>query len=341
MIIRNEEERLMQMGTAKVSIKDLMDKADDMEPKWTDIMIPGNVGLTEDGTVKFYDNAGMQQETDMTEHAFTQICTAVGVPASYVRKCIDNGMPDLAVNNYDRWAERYPREKAQMLRLYNGVVHAQVTSRYNVFDHAEVMHGIYEAVNDPAIAGQYEANQAFMSPDKLHIRFVDFNHPLTVGGDVLHAGFTVSSNNVGSGALAIKYFLYRFVCKNGMVKIQNGGMMYRQTHLGDFKAAGVSLFRDIVEQVKSVSQVTTKQIELAEKKLLTNYELETYMKQAQRELHIGQKGVDRLKDLVQNTYDPTLWGFLNSVTEAAQDYTLDTRLTMEQWSGQVLAAATK
>ena len=321
MIIRNEEERLMQMGTAKVSIKDLMDKADDMEPKWTDIMIPGNVGLTEDGTVKFYDNAGMQQETDMTEHAFTQICTAVGVPASDVRRCIENGM--------------------QMLRLYNGVVHAQVTSRYNVFDHAEVMHGIYEAVNDPAIAGQYEANQAFMSPDKLHIRFVDFNHPLTVGGDVLHAGFTVSSNNVGSGALAIKYFLYRFVCKNGMVKIQNGGMMYRQTHLGDFKAAGVSLFRDIVEQVKSVSQVTTKQIELAEKKLLTNYELETYMKQAQRELHIGQKGVDRLKDLVQNTYDPTLWGFLNSVTEAAQDYTLDTRLTMEQWSGQVLAAATK
>ena len=66
----------------------------------------------------------------------------------------------------------------------------------------------------PEYEGRYEANQAFLSEDRVHLRFVDFNNPLPVQNDKLYSGFTVSISDIGSGALCIKYFVYRFACRN-------------------------------------------------------------------------------------------------------------------------------
>lgn len=35
------------------------------------------------------------------------------------------------------------------------------------------------------------------------------------------------------------------------------------------------------------------------------------------------------------TDEPTKWGFINGITELAQDFTLDTRYDMENWAGEL------
>lgn len=344
MILKNEKESLRMLGTRNVGLRELTDRSDEMEAKWKDFTIKSFARLTSDGKVEFTgteDVFGAQkvtQQANITEHAFGQICNAVGVPAGYMIKCLDKHQEALAINNYDTWAG-IAEQRDQIIRTYDDVIHAQVTSRYNVFDHSDVMHGIMDAMDNPKISGRYEANQAFLSPDKLHIRFVDFDHPIRTAGDVLHTGFTINSNNVGSGAFSIKYFIYRFACKNGIVRVQNGGMLFRQTHLNSFREIGPQLFCDVICRVKELDEMTKKQIEAAANLQLDDAELEQNLAKAQKDLHFGKTGKEKILELVDGTYDHSQWGLINAITETAQEYTLDTRLDMEEWCGRQLALA--
>ena len=345
MIIMNEKESLRMLGTKNVALEKLAEKADVMEQKWKDFNTTMFLRLTPDGSVEFtgtedgmFNAPEVTRKANITEHAFGQICNTVGVPAGYMMKCLGQHQEDLAIQNYDTWAS-LQAPKPQIIRTYDGAVHAQVTSRYNVFDHSDVMHGILDAMDDPKVKGRYEANQAFLSPDKLHIRFVDFDHPLHTAGDTLNTGFTINSNNVGSGAFSIRYFIYRFACTNGIVKVQNGGMLFRQTHLNSFREIGPQLFRDIIFKAKDLDEMTAKQIEAAATHKFDDVALEQALAKAQKDLHFGKAGKEKVLELIDSTYDRTQWGLINAVTETAQDYTLDTRLEMEEWSGRQLTLA--
>lgn len=342
MILKSEKESLSMVGTKNTGLERLTAVADEMEPKWKDYTSTEFVHLGPDGSVIFsgHDEKGadVSKEANITEHAFGQICNSVGVPAGYIKKCIDHNQEGLAIQNYETWAA-ITKPGNLIIRTYDDAVHAQVTSRYNVFDHSDVMHGIMDAMNDPSIRGRYEANQAFLSPDKLHIRFVDFENPLRVAGDVLHTGFTVNSNNVGSGAFSIKYFIYRFACKNGIVRIQDGGMLFRQTHLNSFREIGTELFKDIIFKVKDLDEATKKQIEAAASAKLEEVAFEQNLAKAQKDLHFGKSGKEKIIELADSEYDHTQWGLINAITQTAQDYTLDSRLEMEEWCGRQLVFA--
>lgn len=73
------------------------------------------------------------------------------------------------------------------------------------------------------------------------------------------------------------------------------------------------------------------------RKMLKDYEMEMYMEKAKREIKLSEKSRKKLEELMASTYDRTKWGFINSMTELAQNFTLDTRLEMEQWAGKLFA----
>lgn len=70
-------------------------------------------------------------------------------------------------------------------------------------------------------------------------------------------------------------------------------------------------------------------------KRLKEYEMKMYVEKAKRELKLSEKSIIKLKTLVDEVYEPTTWGFINGITELAQDFTLDTRYDMEQWAGEL------
>lgn len=341
MIIENGFEGLKELGTKNVGLAELIDKADEMETKWRDDFVSGSsilpASLTLGQMIRYSKDGYGPVESDMTENAFSQLCQKAGVPANYIRKCFDSGREDLAVQNFASWAQTPSSEQVTMrFRVYDDVLHAALSTQYNPFDHPEILGGVERAVGHD---GRYEANQAYLSPDRMHIRFVDFNSPLKIHGDKMYSGFTVSSSNIGDGAFSIKYFLYRFACRNGIVRVQHGGILFRQTHLKEFMQNGEELFKAAIDKMHVLDQISEKQIGMAMDKSLTAQELSFYLDKAQRELHLGKKGREDVANLIGTVYDPTLWGVVNSITETAKNYTLDTRIGMEQWAGNMLAAA--
>lgn len=341
MIIEKGFEGLKAIGTEKVGLDQLIDRATEMEGHWRDDFTSGSMAmpvmLTRNQKACYLRDDGEIVDADMTDTAFAQICQKAGLPASYIRRCYDSGREDLAVENYRSWASVPTKDPVTIrVRVYDDTVRAALTTQYNPFDHPDILDGIRKAVGRDA---RYEANEAYLSPDRMHIRFVDFNNPLKVNNDKLYSGFTVSSSNVGTGAFSIKYFLYRFACRNGIVRVEHGGLLFRQTHLKEFLENGEELFACAIDQMHQIDQVTERQIGMAMNRKLTPQELSFYLEKAQRELHFGQKGREATQELIGTVYDPTLWGFVNAVTENAKNYTLETRLDMEQWAGKMLSAA--
>ena len=356
MIIKQEFESLKDLrGTNKINLQEINDMADDMVTRWKDTIatrdfnsqyrlmppLSINTQLSTDNDVDVAIQTENGIEThDISEYAFGQMCSKAGVPAAYIRKCLSHNKRQLAIDNFTEWAsEEAFYDQTFKVRLYDGVIRAVLTDRYNVFDSAQVLHHIRKAVDDPNRRNRYEANQVHLSPDRLHVRFVDFENPIHTAGDTLHPGFTISSSDVGSGSLNIKYFLYRFACKNGLVYIKNGGTLFRQTHVSDFNSVGAELFAQALDKIDDLKEGISAHIENAANKALNEQEFEFWIEKARKELHLGQSGTESLRNIIDTSYDHTLWGVINGVTERAQILTLTDRMDQETWAGNILAAA--
>lgn len=163
--------------------------------------------------------------------------------------------------------------------------------------------------------------------------------PLIFGNREYTPGFTISSSDVGSGSLNIKYFIYRFACRNGLVIVKNGGTLFRQTHLGDFESAGADLFMKALENVDAMNQYAADKLVCSQNKMLSQEEMNLYLTRAQKELHLGKgKAMEDLNDLLNGTYpEGNILSFINAITENAQKYTLETRIEHEIWAGNVLS----
>ena len=338
MIIEREMERLSQLGTARVDYDRLIETAVEHSENWHDTIVErSNHGLRmdKDANMLFRSN-GWPVTTDVTQNAFEQYCNIIGVPSSYAMKCYENGLGDLAVTNFDRWQEMMPEQVKVRTYGADHIVHAVVSPRFTEVANAR----IFELLNDAVDFSRYQCNQAFLSPEKMHLRFVDFT-PLPGVSDRMFAGFTVSNNEIGRGALSVKFFLYRFACKNGLVRTQRGGTLFSQKHLGltveDEKAFAASF-----ENIEMLRQSSVDQILAAQKKILSYKEMESMIERVRKECHLGKDpkiGEVSAQEWIGNEFGNNLWGVINFVTQKAQEYNLDDRLAMEQYAGTLLMAA--
>lgn len=340
MLKNGGREFLTQLGTKNVSIEQLLTQAEMMEKSWRDDLIVGNtrvpISLTEDLKAGYITRDGRQVSVDLTDNALSQMCGRAGIPVKYMRDLFENGDRDLAVENWIRMSNKLvSSETVLRSRVYEDTARAVLTDDYHPFDNSRILEGVWQA----ARGAGYEANQAFLSPDKLHIRFVDFNNPLKVRNG-LYPGFTVSSSNVGTGAFAIQYFLFRFACRNGIVHGSLKGILFRQTHQKSFDAEASGIFVRAFVKMEELNAMFEHQIGKAARNRLGKEELERVFKDAQKELHLGERGLREVRTLVEKTYSPSTWGVVNALTEAAQSsrYGLDRRMEIESYAGKILQA---
>ena len=338
MIIAREMEKLSQLGTAKIDYDNLIETAMMHEQNWHDTIVDKNdQGLRMDANanMRFRSN-GWPVTTDVTQSAFEQYCNIVGVPSSYAQKCYDKGLGELAVENFNQWLPAMPDQLKVRTYGPEHQVHAVVSTRFTSVSNAR----IFELLNDAVDFSRYQCNQAFLSPEKMHLRFVDFT-PLPNVTDRMFAGFTVGNNEIGRGALSVKFFLYRFACKNGLVRSEKRCTLFSQKHVGLTEAderSFVAAFSDLEElRENSVNQILA-----AEKRTLSLKEMEQYIDRARKECHLGKDpkiGEISAQEWITQEFGNNLWGVINFVTQKAQEYSLDDRIAMEQYAGRLLAAA--
>lgn len=323
-------------GTEKCDFNKLLERSKEIRNKWeNDIVLNKekiNFNLDENLRFKYMTESGKKKEADITQFAFSQLCARLGVPANYVKKCFNTGKKELALQNFRAWADE--AESNLLVRANDGVVRAVLSDSYSPFDSYQVLRALKYTVDFK----RWQPTQTYLSEDRLVMRFVDFT-PLPINdGSPLYLGFTVSSSDVGRGSLNVKMMLYRSVCTNGLLISDMGGLLYKQNHIGaKMTESKLQDFNRIFLDIDSNAKAVIDNINLCRSRQLKDYEMTMLVEKAKREMKLSEKSVEKLQLLLNTTYEPTQWGLINSVTELAQDFTLETRLEMEEWAGSYFA----
>ena len=347
MIVERTSEKLATKGFNCLELNDYVSLAETIDKTWEDDYLHSfnntlPIALDNDANVVY---AGKTR--NISEYAFSQLCSKAGIPAAYIRKCFDTGRSDLAIANYRAWAheESSSSRKNITVKSYNNTVRAILSDSYNAFPHGEIMNLLADAVTSSEYRNRYTLNQAFINEDRLHLRFVDFNDPVhSDDGSKFYSGFTVSSSSVGAGSFNVKYFLYRFACKNGLVIVKNGGVIYSQTHLSEFEEIRNNGIAASLKTIDELNGIAVDALISSEKKMLSGTDMDNLLDKARKELHMGRKDskeMQGLQSILEFAYpQKNVISIAHAITEHAQQYdSLDRRLEHETWAGNLLMAA--
>lgn len=324
-------------GTEKIDMDCLLEESRILATKWVDNIVINenkpNFYMDEEMKFHYITEKGEHRCADITEYAFAQLCTRVGIPANYIKKCFENNKRELAVLNFKTWAS--DGASNMLIRESEGVVRAVLSDKYVPYDSYKALKTLRIAVNTK----RWNPTQVYLSEDRLAVRYVDFENPLQVNEGMnskLYTGISVTNSDVGRGSLKMKVMLYRFACKNGMLIASNGGTLYKQTHIGEkMKDGKIRKISEAIGQVDTIKKDIKIQIEKS-RRILNPFEYDVCLNKAKRELKLSEKSVEKLNNLVGETYERTNWGFMNGITELAQDFSLETRMEMEGFAGDLL-----
>lgn len=276
----------------------------------------------------------------MTRHSLSQLCNKIGVPVRYIDKCIDSGRLDLAADNINSWIDDFG--KNLFLREYKNTIRGVLSDRFSVLDTPQIM----EVLADVLDFDEYRIKGHFLSPERFHARIIQ-REMMNIDGEDLFAGLQIDSSDVGRSILYVRFMIWKQVCTNGLCISQGGGVLFQQKHIG----IDASEFRDgfrnalsnvpvLVEHAKElVEEARTGNDEKYATKSFSEQQMKDFIERVKMKTKLPDDGVSKVIQLMNDRYGSSKWGFINSLTEVAQDYTLERRLEIEKIAGDFLLAA--
>ena len=336
----NERVEFLKTG-AKQTISDIAEIADDIQSKCTDYSIldanSKNLHFNPySNGVQFVDDRGSKCTMSLTPYALQQLCGKIGVPTRYIEKCIESGMPDLAADNMNEWIDEY--HKNLFIRGYDNNVRGVLSDKYTTLDAPQVLEVLSDSIPDD----QYSIKGSIITPERMHLRIVQ-NEMMKIKGEDLFAGVSIDSSDVGRSTLLCRFFIYKQVCTNGMCISQSYGILFQQRHIG----INQSEFREgLTDGMKKIPTLITDVMGLIKEansdsagydiRHLNENSQNVYRGRIRAITRLQEKDIDKLIDTMYNKYSVTRWGLINSITEVAQDFTLERRLELEDVASNLL-----
>lgn len=289
--------------------------------------------------IRYIPDGSEIRNSKMSRYAMGQLCNKLGVPVRYIEKCFESGMPDLALDNMNSWISEY--NKDLFIREYQGTVRGVLSSRYMALDTPQIL----DSISDVVDTNDYVCKGYFLSPERFHARFV-LNEMLKVAGEDLFAGIQIDSSDVGRSTLIVRFMIYKQICTNGLCVSRGGGILFNQKHIG----IDLDEFRgEFIESMKRIPVLVEHSVELiseAQKSdsryavsTFSESQLKDFITRMKNQTRLSDDGVSKVLSLMQERYSQSRWGLINSITEVAQDYTLDRRVELEKIAGDMLFAA--
>jgi hypothetical protein len=262
-----------------------------------------------------------------------QICDVLGVPAMYVRKCLDEEELDLAVYNMNKWLRRENQDKEFLLRITADRVHGFLSSRYGIMDDKRVL----EIVNDTVSSiGDYTVKNTLLTPEMMNIRVVD-NKPLNDSG-TLSVALNIKNSRVGQASLDIRLMVYNWICSNGVIFGGGRGTLYSRQHRGAFEDAFAMDFGKTLANIPRIVAQIKEWVEKAKGEGLDDARIQSIIDKLKKEDQMSIPIVNRIIELIPK-YSNTIFGVAQAATEIAQDYSIDTRERLETWAGDIIMAS--
>lgn len=287
--------------------------------------------------IKFEVEEGNNRVSNISDYAMSQLCNKIGIPYQYMKRCLASERFGLVEHNVNSWIDNY--NKDFFVREHNNTVRGILTPRYSVFD----THEILEVMSEVFPVDDYTIKGYFLSPERFHVRFVSPT-PLDIPNEDLFPGISIDSSDVGRSHLRVNFFIWKQVCTNGMIVPKKFGMLYTKRHMGiESKEFREELTHSLDSVEPLVAKVTESIVNTASVSLEDTFKdeksLEKLIESVMKTTGMKENGANKVISLVQNeTYPMNKWGLINSLTEVAQDYTLEKRIEIEKIAGELLVA---
>ena len=348
-VIDTRELITLPTSNRKVSFDDLYQKSLDIQSLCTDYSVSNvtdkNMRLCpESGHLLYkpdenpFEPSG-SRNVGMTRYAMSQLCNKLGVPVRYLEKCFDAGMLDLASENVNAWLAEH--NKNLFIREYDGRIRGILSDRYMTLDTPNIMEVISSVVN----SSEYSTKGFFLSPERFHARIVQ-NTMMNIAGEDLFAGIQIDSSDVGRSTLQVRFMIFKQVCTNGLCISKGGGVLFEQRHIGISIDDFYSEFKESMSRIPVLMENAKELIEEARNDsqgFAVPYYNESHMKEfverVKLKTRLSDESMSKVISMMTEKYSPTRWGLINSITEVAQDFTLERRVELEKIAGDLLLVA--
>ena len=300
-----------------------------------------------DKNVMFNDMAGLSytvtdtgevRHSPMSRWALSQLGTKIGVPSRYLEKCIASGRIDLAKDNVNSWLADY--NKDLFIREYRGSIRGILSNRYSVCDSSEILSAVDGAVD----LSKYKIKGSYLSPERLHVRLIG-KEMLPVEGEDLFPGIFIDSSDVGRNVLVVQFGIWKQVCTNGLCISKAGGVLFSQKHIGITPEEFYEGLNASLKNIDPLTENAVQWVEFAKDKRVkglsksnTSDEIEEFINRLKLSAKLPEDKATKVFDLMSAKYDHSQWGLINALTEVAQDFTLDKRIEIENYAGNLLVA---
>ena len=271
-------------------------------------------------------------EVGLTPYAFSQLCTKLGIPTQYMKKCIEAGFTPLVMDNINNWLDNFGHKKL-LIRKYGNVVRGILSDKYSICDTPEIL----SAIEQSGILGSMDLKSYVINPSRFHARFV--GDKMKVVGEDLFAGIQIDSSDVGRSKLDIKFLVYKQVCTNGLVLPKEAGTVYEQKHIGIESAKMVETLKESFNNFSLKVNDATSLIDRARDVKIRD--TESIFGMVKNGTKVGEDTVKDIFTVASEHYDMSVWGIVNAITEVSQKYTLEHRIVMERYAGVLLTHLTK
>ena len=336
-----ETAKQVRISSNPVLMENLIETARAFENQCADYTVscanPRTVHLNGDGKLTFIDDYGDDHTFSISHLAMGQLGQRIGVPGNYIEKCIKNGRIDLAQKNINSWIRDYNR--SLFIRVYNGKIRGVLTDKYSVCDSPEILEIVNEVVDQSA----YEIKGFTFEAEQFHLRLVSRNK-LNVDGEDLSAGFFINSSDVGLNALTVEYGIFKKVCTNGLYLPKLSGVLFQQRHRGITPIMFYDKLATSLLKIKRLSQYAVDMIDSARvRKCLdsdinwtSDKDIEKLANRIQQRTQLSCEGAIQVIIYMRQKYGTSHWGLVNSITDVAQQYSLERRLELEHIAGNLL-----
>ena len=263
----------------------------------------------------------------MSDHAFSQLCSKIGVPVRFMRKCMEDKHPQIVADSVNTYLQEQ-KNKTMFVRTNNDHIRGILSEKYSVLDAPDILESIEEVLPNAPVKGFY------MNDERLHARIL--GSPLNIPNEDLFWGLQIDSSDVGRSILKVQFLLYKQVCTNGLVVSKGGGSIFTQRHIGITKQEFITEFRDGISNIPNVITMITEDIARS-KHEMTSKVITIMVQSAIDSLKLDKTLEEKILDTTSK-YGKSKWGVVNALTEISQKYTLEKRLEIEEYAGILLTA---
>lgn len=302
--------------------KNLTSHCEDIIVELKDLKIKEDLSLAIGGT-----------DLQLTEWSSSQLCTTLGVPKTYISKCIAHGAPELAIKNLNYWLKEQ-QDKTMQFRLYDNYIRGIVSPKFAKFDAADA----FDVIGNSVDMDQVDLVNNIITPERLHMRYV-YKEPFLYDevNSPLFTGIQISNSDVGLSCYNVSFFIYRQICTNGLKGVLDSNQVVNKKHIGTIDkillGAQTKAFLDFAKDNEAIVKQT---IENAAQQNLSAEQVTLDLKKKAFNLKLTDK---EIVDIVDYQPITTKWDLVNNVTHIAKARGLDRRLELETFAGSLLKAA--